>query len=188
VTGVQTCALPIFWDAFHLFRHAAAMQDGGTFLEIGGNRGGSLLCAHLGMKSAGKKAKLLSIEPFFGDAVKRDEFFQNTQGLEFILYEDISDNVHPLVPDNSVDLLLIDGSHDPERIKSDVINYWPKLKKGGVMLGHDFDFGFIMRGYYDPEVWDLPRAVIECLKWKELTKLYRSSVFKVVKETENESL
>jgi hypothetical protein len=185
---ITDIAFLYIWDAFQLFRHAQAMPDGGTFLEIGGNRGGSLLCAHLGVQSVNKKANLLTIEPFFGDNVKREEFFQNTRGLEFKPYEDISDNVHTLIPDNSVDLLFIDGSHDYERIKNDIINYWPKLKKGGVMLGHDFDFGFIMRGYYDPEVWDLPRAVVECLKWKEITKLYHSSVFKVVKEEDNESL
>jgi hypothetical protein len=185
---ITDIAFLYIWDAFHLFKHAAALPDGGTFLEIGGNRGGSLICAYLGLQSAGKRANLLTIEPFFGDTVKRDEFSQNTNGLEFTLYEDISDNVHPLIPDNSIDLLFIDGSHDYERIKSDIINYWPKLKKDGVMLGHDFDFGFIMRGYYDPEVYDLPKAVIECLKWKEIIKLYHSSVFKVVKEDENESL
>jgi len=185
---ITDIAFLYIWDAFHLFRHAAAMPDKGTFLEIGGNRGGSLLCAYLGLQSAGKHANLLTIEPFFGDTAKREEFFQNTKGMEFTLYEDISDNVHPLIPDNSIDLFFVDGSHDLDRVKADIINYWPKLKKGGVMLGHDFDFGFIMRGYYDPEVWNLPRAVVECLKWKEITKLYHSSVFKVVKETENEPM
>lgn len=188
MSQITDIAFLYIWDAFHLFRHAAAMPEGGTFLEIGGNRGGSLLCAQLGLQSAGKKANLLTIEPFFGDMIKRDEFFQNTKDLEFILYEDISDNVHMLIPNDSVDLLFIDGSHDYERIKNDIINYWPKLKKDGVMLGHDFDFGLIMKGRYDEEVKDLPLAVVESLHNKEIIKLYRSSVFKVIKEFENEPL
>jgi hypothetical protein len=176
------------WDAYHLFMHAANMPDNGTFLEIGGNRGGSLLCVYLGLASRNKKAKLLTIEPFFGDEVKEWEFMENTRGIQFQLYKDIADNVHPIIPDNSIDLFFIDGSHSYDCVKSDITNYWPKLAKGGVMLGHDYDFGFIMRGYHDPEVSDLPLAVVECLHNKEITKLYHSSIFKAVKESDNESL
>ena len=40
--------------------------------------------------------------------------------------------------DNSLDLVFIDGDHSYECCKEDIEAWWPKLKKGGVMLGHDY--------------------------------------------------
>lgn len=41
--------------------------------------------------------------------------------------------------DNSVDFIYIDGDHTKEGIERDIEKYLPKLKKGGVMAGHDYD-------------------------------------------------
>ena len=42
---------------------------------------------------------------------------------------------------NNLDFVYIDGLHDYESVKRDIKNYWPKIKKGGVLGGHDFDNG-----------------------------------------------
>lgn len=42
------------------------------------------------------------------------------------------------IPDNSVGLVYLDAGHDYESVKSDLINYFPKLVEGGIMAGHDF--------------------------------------------------
>lgn len=36
-----------------------------------------------------------------------------------------------------LDFIYIDGSHDYESVKRDIENYYPKIKEGGVMGGHD---------------------------------------------------
>ena len=41
-----------------------------------------------------------------------------------------------------LDFVYVDGNHDYEFIKNDIENYFPLLKKGGVMGGHDFYNGF----------------------------------------------
>ena len=43
--------------------------------------------------------------------------------------------------DGSLDLVFIDGDHKYECVKEDIEAWWPKLKQGGVMLGHDYSVG-----------------------------------------------
>lgn len=40
--------------------------------------------------------------------------------------------------DNSIDLVFLDGDHSFEGCRADITAWWPKLKTGGVMLGHDY--------------------------------------------------
>lgn len=44
--------------------------------------------------------------------------------------------------DESIDLVFIDATHYYEPVKRDIRAWWPKLKPGGVLLGHDFRPGF----------------------------------------------
>jgi len=41
------------------------------------------------------------------------------------------------IPDESVDFLFIDGDHRYTQFKKDVQNWYPKIKKGGTISGHD---------------------------------------------------
>lgn len=42
------------------------------------------------------------------------------------------------VQDESVDLVYLDAGHYYEAVKMDLEAWWPRLKPGGVMAGHDF--------------------------------------------------
>ena len=44
---------------------------------------------------------------------------------------------HKLYDDNSLDFVWIDGDHDTDIVYNDLINFWPKLKKDGVIGGDD---------------------------------------------------
>ena len=39
--------------------------------------------------------------------------------------------------DESIDFIYIDGNHQYEFVKQDLIDYVPKIKKGGIISGHD---------------------------------------------------
>lgn len=54
-----------------------------------------------------------------------------------------SSDAVPDIPDN-LDFVYIDGNHAYEYVKQDLENYWPKLRKGGVLSGHDYN---IIYGY-----------------------------------------
>jgi predicted O-methyltransferase YrrM len=74
------------------------------------------------------------------------------------LYEEAMQNLKPLLdlkvvnlikghsqdvvskyPDETLDFCFIDGSHEYEDVKKDIQAYLPKVKKGGILAGHDYD-------------------------------------------------
>ena len=43
-----------------------------------------------------------------------------------------------LYPDRSLDFVFIDASHEYEDVKQDILSWYPKIKKGGYIAGHDY--------------------------------------------------
>ena len=39
----------------------------------------------------------------------------------------------------TIDFCFIDGSHEYEDVKKDILAYLPKVKKGGILAGHVYD-------------------------------------------------
>ena len=163
------------WDAYHLFYYAKRVPDKGTYLEIGGGWGGSVICAYLASQASGTEINLTTIDPFFqygpNENWTKEAFIQNTSSIPHLtLINSISDEAKDKIRDSSIDLLFIDGNHGYPQVKKDLENYWLKVKTGGVLLGHD---------YQAPHPGVI-RAADEVFG-KELTLLKNSSVFMVKK-------
>jgi len=45
-----------------------------------------------------------------------------------------------LFDDESLDFVYIDGDHSYEFVRDDITLYYPKVKKGGLLSGHDYDY------------------------------------------------
>lgn len=120
-------------------------------LEIGSFMGESTLL----FASMGCFEEIHCIEPFSGDfdeykdygddwsAVKR-EFFTNTRHFKdkIHLYKDFSYNLVHTFKDEDFDFIYIDALHDYDSVKRDLELYLPKVKKGGVIAGHDYSKEF----------------------------------------------
>ena len=44
--------------------------------------------------------------------------------------------------DESLDIVFIDARHDYNSCKNDILNWLPKVKRGGVLSGHDYSLSF----------------------------------------------
>jgi GT2 family glycosyltransferase len=119
-----------------------------TILELGVEYGGSYFTWAQAIKDLGLGTKLTGIDTWEGspeyghyggniwDVFMKnkmenfpEEQFQTKRGLFSQFKDDI--------PDNSVDILMIDGSHTVEAVKRDYEQYIPKLAENGVVIFHD---------------------------------------------------
>lgn len=158
------------WDSYHLFCHAKEIPNHGTYLEIGTWRGGSVLCAFLATQLSKTSISFITIDR------KSDEvLFEATRPISDVrLIRFPSDLAKDKILDNSIDLLFIDGAHHYEQVKRDMLNYWPKIKVGGILLGHDYSRQKLHRG--------VVKAAREIFG-KKLIRLENSRVFKIEKIT-----
>lgn len=56
-----------------------------------------------------------------------------------ILYNMTSEQAAPLIPDGSLDMVIIDALHTEEQVAQDIRLWTPKVRPDGIMMGHDYD-------------------------------------------------
>jgi len=54
-----------------------------------------------------------------------------------VFVKKFSDVAVSVIPDD-VDFVYVDGNHDYDFVRRDLMLYYPKIKSGGVLCGHDF--------------------------------------------------
>lgn len=133
---------------------------GGSMIEIGSYMGESTML----FSSTGLFNTVYSIDPHSGNEefnslynydwnYIKQEFNTNTRFSDNIKYlQEYSYNVYHYFKDGSIDFIYIDGDHTYESVQKDLNFYLPKLKKGGIIGGHD---------YYDIAWPEVCRAVDE---------------------------
>lgn len=90
---------------------------------------------------------------------------------------DRSENVSTAILDGWADMVFIDGDHTKEAVRHDLHLYWPKVRAGGIMTGHD---------YSDLTVHPDHRGIVEAVnEWDEEYKtalLAPARIFMAVKD------
>ena len=68
------------------------------------------------------------------------EAMENIEGHEArgFMLRGLSSDMASRFEDGSLDLVYIDGNHAYEWVKEDIELWWPKLKPGGIIAGHDY--------------------------------------------------
>lgn len=95
--------------------------------------------------------RLFGIDPYFeydGDSKNRhqehhDKHLHNARailmplkGYSLILSRSV--DAVELFQDNSLDFVFIDANHTYEAVKEDITTWYPKVRSGGVLSGHDY--------------------------------------------------
>lgn len=119
-----------------------------TIVELGTYKGTSLFSMAQALKDSSLKSKITAIDTWEGDkhsgyydndiyegVVKiRNKYYKN---INIDLLRTTFDKALKQFKNESIDLLHIDGLHTYEAVKHDFNNWFPKVKKDGVIMFHD---------------------------------------------------
>lgn len=72
-------------------------------------------------------------ENLYQTTCKNLEHFQNVKIIRKLSLEAVK-----MFQDNSLDFVYIDANHQYESVKADILAWYPKVKVGGVLSGHDY--------------------------------------------------
>ena len=70
-------------------------------------------------------------------AKERAYFILSTYGDRVVIHDVTSDDAVDKIT-GPVNFVWIDGDHSLEQVKKDIDNYMPKIEKGGILGGHDY--------------------------------------------------
>lgn len=105
--------------------------------------------------------KLYLVEPFFDYSITdcrfgeklhyshRREAFSKLKKYDTEWIEDISENAASKIENESLDFVYIDGNHSYDFCMLDLILYSRKVRKGGIISGHDFSFRGVFAAVMD---------------------------------------
>jgi hypothetical protein len=90
---------------------------------------------------------------------KYENFNDSYRRTKSILVRDFGDAYAQQFEDNSVDFVYLDADHTYESVKAEIKAWWPKVKIGGILSGHD---------YFDKTYFGVIPAVNEFVEREQL--------------------
>lgn len=124
--------------------------------------------------------KLYLIDPYLPYTDKTDGYFHNEKEVnswkneskkrvkrfidKVIFVEKNSSDAINDVP-NNLDFIYIDGIHEYENVKQDIKNYYPKLKKGGLLSGDDISREDVAKAVWEFSIKLNKHYIIDGADW-----------------------
>lgn len=124
------------------------------FVEVGSWKGKST--AYLGVEiiNSGKNIKCYAVDTWEGSLEHTDDPYVKTNRLYPLFLaniQQVSSVVSPIrkpsveaaaeFEDGSIDIVFIDACHEYPCVRADIDAWLPKVKKGGIISGHDYYWG-----------------------------------------------
>lgn len=132
------------------------LKNKNTFIEIGTWTGASSLFFAELIKAGNKKIDFYTIDTFEGseehlewDIIKEKKLYEYYMSVREPLKDYIKvikgnshdEEVVGLFRNESLDAIFIDGDHSHKGVKKDLDLWYPKIKIGGLVSGHDYIWG-----------------------------------------------
>jgi predicted O-methyltransferase YrrM len=115
-------------------KHLIEINDFKILIEVGVDTGKSTFFLLDNIPTLTIYAIDTNIKKFYNENVKKK------YGNRLIPIQGYSYSVADQLPDNFADIVFIDADHSYQSVKRDIEAYSPKLKKGGLLTGHDIDY------------------------------------------------
>lgn len=164
------------------------LENGSKIAEIGVWKGQSTAFMGVEIINSGKDISFYAIDTFRGSEehnAKGTQWYEPLLETEDGLYNHFLENIDPVksvvtpirkssvqaaneFEDKSLDVVFIDGAHDYDSVMEDIAAWYPKVKTGGILSGHDVKHGPIQKALlesFGEGGWEEPGEAI----WK-LTK------------------
>lgn len=133
-------------------------DSGSTFVEVGCWKGKSISYLAVEVINSNKDITVYGVDTWNGSV----EHKNNPEIVNGTLYKTFLDNISPVshvvkpirmssfdackqFEDESLDFVFIDASHEYEDVKEDIQIWIEKVKKGGILAGHDYHHPPIVR-------------------------------------------
>lgn len=134
----------------------ATAQSGAHFVEVGSWRGRSTAYMSVNIANSGKQIKFDCVDTWRG-SLDEEVHQQDPSVVNDTLYAEFLANMAPvqhivnpvrmtsmeavkLYDDNSLDFVLIDGSHAYADVHNDITHWLAKLKPGAMIAGDDYEW------------------------------------------------
>jgi hypothetical protein len=143
-----------FFDGADFDFYTYAVQQAPSkahFVEVGAWKGRSTAFMAVEIINSGKDIRFDAIDTFTGS----EELMNDSDVVNRTLFETFQANMSPvrgyynpvvaestaaanLYSDNSIDFVFIDAAHDYDSVVADIKAWYPKVKPGGMLSGHDY--------------------------------------------------
>ena len=130
------------WFTFpNLYKQVVEKQQSEAhFVEIGSLQGQSACYMAVEIINSNKTIKFDCIDPWRHKQLVYNLFLKNTETVRSVVnpIRLPSTEASNLYADNSLDFVFIDAIHTYKCVKDDIKHWYPKVKKGGILAGHDY--------------------------------------------------
>lgn len=145
-------SIPGWFDFDDIYTQAVQeAADGARLVEVGSWFGRSSAFMAVELANSGKRADFYCVDTWQGSPTEsahqeqvrahggsiKSVFLNNMRGLPVIPVEGDSADSASQFEDNSLDFVFIDASHEYHAVSRDIAAWYPKVKPGGVIAGHD---------------------------------------------------
>lgn len=135
----------------HWAKSIGSTFSDGNIVEVGVWRGDFAL----ELMTAFSKCKYIGVDPYalyegytdkpgheFNSQAQLDNLYSRTSNLiqsrGGTLMREFSSTAANTFKDNSIDVVYLDGDHKYEAVAADIQAWWPKVRAGGILAGHDY--------------------------------------------------